>query len=326
MGRSRRAPRGNCCAGSTLSRSLTIHTVIGTAASIAVSMLVWGGLTAAAAQDSSRGILGLGNAVVSGFSGVRSPDAPLPSRVDPIEKTFIDLEGASARVINLDALRGPPQGQLVATPKPFIVTAGQVGQVFSLALDDATPPNIYFAATSTYGLPIVVPDRDGDGRPDRSRRGGPFASFMPGLYGSVTVDGGPGSIWKVDARTGTAVLFANVTLDNVPNSGPALGGLAFDRSSRQLFVADRDTGMIHRFGLDGVDRGRFDHGISGRSAARLSAAPFDPRKRLDLTSPGFDSGNPASWAYAPPPRRVFGLAVRGGRLFYAVAVRPCRVV
>ena len=191
--------------------------------------------------------------------------------------------------------------------------------MFSIALDDATPPNIFLAASSAYGLPIVVPDRDGDGRPDRARRGGANANFMPGLFGPVTVNGGPGSIWKIDGRNGAVALFANVMLDGAPNSGPALGGLAFDPGSRQLFVADRDTGMIHRFGLDGADRGRFDHGTDGLRAAGLPPVPFDPRKRLDLTSPAFDSGNAETWAYAPLQRRVFALAVRSGRLFYGVA-------
>ena len=181
------------------------------------------------------------------------------------------------------------------------------------------PPNIYLAATSAYGLPIVVPDADGDGVPDRSRRGAPNANFMPGLFGPVVANGGPGSIWKIDGRTGAVTLFANVMLDGVPNSGPALGGLAFDPGSRQLFVADRDTGMIHRFMLDGADRGRFDHGTQALAAAGLPPVPFDPRKRLNIESPAFDSGNPATWAYAPPARRVFGLAVRQRPAFYGVA-------
>ena len=288
------------------------------AAAFSIAALVLAGGMTASAQDPS-GILGLGNAVVTGFSGVRAPVPPLPPRVDPLERTFIDLDRPSARVIRLDALLGPPTGQLVAAPKPFSVTAAQVGQVFSIALDDATPPNIFLAASSAYGLPIVVPDRDGDGRPDRARRGGANANFMPGLFGPVTVNGGPGSIWKIDGRNGAVALFANVMLDGAPNSGPALGGLAFDPGSRQLFVADRDTGMIHRFGLDGADRGRFDHGTDGLRAAGLPPVPFDPRKRLELTSPSFDSGNAETWAYAPLQRRVFALAVRSGRLFYGVA-------
>jgi hypothetical protein len=292
---------------------------LGAALSIAVSISVWGGFSSAVAQDSSRAILGLGNAVVTGFSGVRPPPTPLPPNVDPIERTYIDLDRPSARVINIDALLGPPAAQLLVARKPFSVTAAQVGQVFSIALDDATPPNVYLAATSAYGLPIVVPDRDGDGRPDRSRRGAPNANFMPGLFGPVTVNGGPGSIWKIDGRNGAVTLFANVTLDGAANSGAALGGLAFDSASRQLFVADRNTGMIHRFGLDGADRGRFDHGADALRTAGLAQVPFDPRNRLDVTNSAFDSGDPGTWAYAPPARRVFALAVRGDRLFYAVA-------
>ena len=214
---------------------------------------------------------------------------------------------------------GPPQAQLVPAPKPFTATARQLGQVFSLALDDANPPNIYAAASSAYGLPIVVPDTDGDGVPDRSRRGAPNAAFMPGLFGPITLDGGPGSIWKINGSTGAVTLFANVMLGGVPNSGPALGALAFDPASRQMFVADRDTGVIHRFTLDGTERGRFDHGTQALPVAGLPPIGFDPRKRLNIESPAFDSGNPATWAYAPPARRVYGMAVSRGRLYYAVA-------
>src|SRR6266704_1775172 len=43
------------------------------------------------------------------------------------------------------------------------------------------------------------------------------------------------------------------------------------------------------------------------------------RARLNIESPGFDSGNPVTWSYAPVVRRIFGMAVNGGRLYYAVA-------
>jgi hypothetical protein len=77
--------------------------------------------------------------------------------------------------------------------------------------------------------------------------------------------------------------------------------------------------MIHRFTLDGVERGRFDHGTQALTAAGLPPIAFDPRKRLNIESPAFDSGNPATWAYAQPARRVFALAVNRGRFYYAVA-------
>ncbi len=271
-------------------------------------------LPAAGFAQNAPPILPVGDAAVAGFSGttvIGSPPPPEPRRTD---KTYIDLDGPALRVIGLSRMGGPPQAQLVAAPKTFTVTSRQIGQVFSLALDDANPPNIYAAATSAYGLPIVVPDADGDGVPDRSRRGAPNAAFMPGLFGPVIADGGPGSIWKIDRTTGAVTLFANVSLNNVPNSGPALGALAFDPASRQLFVADRDTGMIHRFTLDGVERGRFDHGVQALAALGLPPIAFDPRKRLNIQSPEFDSGNPATWAYAPAARRGFGMAAHRGRL------------
>ena len=71
--------------------------------------------------------------------------------------------GPSARVVDLT--NPGPQGVVSPAPKPFTVTAAQVGQVFGVALDNAPQPNIYLAATSAYGLSIYLPDRV---RPARS--------------------------------------------------------------------------------------------------------------------------------------------------------------
>jgi hypothetical protein len=255
-----------------------------------------------------------GNAVFTGFSGTQPP-LPLPPGA--ADQAMIDLNGPAARIADLQAPGAPPQAQLLTAPKPFTVAAGQVGQVFAVALDNATPPNIYLAATSAYGLPIVVPGPGG--APVRAKQGGPNASFMPGLFGPAAAGGGPGSIWRVDGVTGEVRLFANVTLGGMANSGPALGGLAFDAGSSTLFAADRETGMIHRFDLDGRERGRFDHGTQGRTAAGLPAVPYDPATRLDIGNPQFQSDNPLTFGYAPPGRQIFGLAVQSGRLYYAVA-------
>src|SRR5207302_680780 len=130
----------------------------------------------ASAQD-ARGILAPGNAVVTGFSGTQAPP-PAPN-TDPADLTEIDLAGPSVRIIDLQTMGAPPQAQLVQAPKPFTATAAQLGQVFAVALDDAAAPNIYLAATSAYGLPIVAPGPNGGLA--RSRQGAPNASFMPGL-------------------------------------------------------------------------------------------------------------------------------------------------
>ena len=292
--------------------------VVGLRIFAAAAVVLLGAAGVAFAQGAVSGAIPAnGNAVVTGFSGAQPPNAIAPG-TDPADKTTIDLNGPAARVIDLQAPGAPPQAQLVAAPKPFTVTASQVGQVFAVALDGATPANIYLAATSAYGLPIVAPGAGG-GSPDRAKKGAPNAAFMPGLFGPAALQGRPGSIWRIDGATGQVRLFANVTLDGAPNSGPALGGLDFDPASNALFVADRQTGMIHRFDLSGTERGRYDHGAQGRQAAGLPPVAFDPAKRLDIASPQFDTESPESWGYAAPARQIFGLAVHSGRLYYAVA-------
>lgn len=284
----------------------------------AVTMLVGAGtLFGAAGIDgaSAQGgpaILIDGNAVVTGFSGAGNAGGAAPA-----DRSAIDLNGPAARIVDLQSPGTPPAAQLLTAPKPFTVTAGQVGQVFAVALDNATPPNIYVAATSAYGLPIVV--STADGALMRATAGAPNARFMPGLFGPEALNGGPGSIYRIDGMTGEVTLFANVTLDDVANSGPALGGLAFDPASRTIFVADRETGMIHRFDLSGQEVGGFDHGEQGRSAAGMAPVSYDPATRLDITSPRFRTDNPGTWGYAQDERLVFGLAVQDGRLYYAVA-------
>ena len=142
------------------------------------------------------------------------------------------------RIVDLQTMGGPTQAQLVQAPKPFTATAGQLGQVFAVALDDAAAPNIYVAATSAYGLPIVAPGPNGG--LVRARQGAPVRASCPACSARPISRGGPGSIWRIDGVTGQVSLFANVTLEGASNPGPALGGLAFDKASHLLFVADRE--------------------------------------------------------------------------------------
>lgn len=275
-------------------------------------LMAWLLATAAHAQVLSP-IYTPGDAVVSGFSGAVPPVQIAPG-VDPAELTFIDKDGASLRVVNLRHMGAPPRAEVVGAPKSFTVTAGTIGQVFGVAIDDASPSNIYAAATSVYGLPIVAPGKGGD--IEHIRSGAAGASFMPGLWGN---GGGPGSIWKIDGRSGGVSLFATVMTGSRGNSGAALGGLAYDPDSKSLYVADRETGFIHRIGLDGRQHGLFNHGVAGRVAQGLAPARWTERTGIDVTSPQFDSTGPATWNYAPPERRVFGLAVHQHRLYYAIA-------
>ena len=96
----------------------------------------------------------------------------------------------------------------------------------------------------------------------------------------------PGAIWRIDGETGKPSFLADTGRGGQANSGPGIGGLAFDPASHTLYASDLDTGVIHRFALDSnaVDVGQFDHGITGRPTRGL-APVADDGKRADITEP-----------------------------------------
>lgn len=264
-----------------------------------------------AGAQTAQGIYKPGDAVATGFSDALAPFEIGRGETADSHMT-IDAAGPSLRVIDLRRMGGPPSAQLVPAPKPFTVEAGRIGQVFGLALDDQSPPNIYVAATSAYGLAIVASGADGRAR--RVRTGAPGVSFMAAQWGPGA---GPGSIWKIGAF-GEVSLFANVSNAGRANAGAALGGLAYDGASKSLYVADRESGLIHRLAMNGAALGVYDHGVVGRAAAGFEPVADRP-SGVSITSPDFDTARPESWGFASPERRVFGLAVREGRLYYAIA-------
>ncbi len=285
-----------------------------------VALALAAGLSGPASAQQTQ-IINPGSMAVTGFSGTIIPgfDEGLPPGVDPVDETFIDTERATLRIFDVSALGGPPSGQLVNTPLPFEVLAGQIGQVFALTYDDGvrdgTPsgvPNLYAGATSLHGIRIVTPDADDDGRPERERRGKAGATFMDGQFAEDN-GGSPGAIWKVDGLTGEVSLFTTIE----DNSGPGIGDVAFDKASRQFFASDLDSGLIHRISADGVLIDTFDHGVAGRPARGLDAVADDGAV-TDIQGAAFDSENPDSWGFTQDERRVWGVAVHGGRVYYAV--------
>ncbi len=272
---------------------------------IAGAVVAFGG--AAVAQQG--GIVKSTSAVVTGFSGTTM--RPPPAGATPADATTINPQGPAARVIDLSSLGSG--GQLAGAPKTFTVTAGQVGQVFGIALDDAPNPDIFLAATAAYGLEIGVPDGAGGVR--RIRRGTNGANFVPGQFGQ---GGGPGSIWRVDGTNGSVSLFATIG-----TAGPAaLGGLAFDPRTRQIFAADRATGIVYRLSLSGTMNGTYDHGVEGRFGAGLTAFPRAASSTPNVTTGAFDTESSSTWGLAAPARRVFALTVHDNRLYYSVAQGP----
>lgn len=233
-------------------------------------------------------------------------------------ETVIDMNGTVGSVVDLRNPGQPPQGlHWLNEPQRLGVTAGQVGQVFGVALDDAATPSVYLTATSAFGLHL---DQSG--------------SWMSGLWGP---GGGPGTVWKLDAANNyKPVIFAQIGTNGRLNTGAALGNIAYDRWNKQFYVSDLETGFIHRLALDGgADLEQYDHGQAGRVSffdaitgvqGTLPSVAFDP---ASSANPGScPSGNfaksPECWNFADFRRRVWGLGVRQDkasgnvRLYYAV--------
>jgi len=263
----------------------------------------------------------LGTVVTTGFSGtVLKRPLTRPGQVEPdldaLRYRFLNPNGAVATLLGADGIGFAHNGaELTRAPYDKIL-ARDVGQVFGIAIDNEDFRNLYLGASSAYGLNIVGADVDEDNVPDRLLTGDPGATWMGAQWGN-DVTAGPGSIWRVSGETGQVSLFANVHLDGQENTGPGLGNIAFDGDHDQLFVSDLQTGLIHRFDLFGQEQGLFDHG-----AGLQTPVEFDPAGVMDITSPRFDGEDPDSWGFAAPARRVWGMAVHGGRLFYAVAEGP----
>lgn len=288
----------------------TLRVKLVAAPALIAGLLLAGSFSAMA--QSAPSLMAPGDAVVTGFSGATA--------ADNAEKRFIDLEGPSMQILTASGVRPVSDTEGGNPLAKFQVRAGQVGQVFGITLDDNTAdgqraPNIYLTATSLFGIQIVATGEDGE--PARTTKGGPNASFMDGQFGLIE-GAGPGTIYRVDGVSGEVTVFANVTLDGKANSGPGLGNIVFDPKSRQFFVTDLDTGMIHRIDAEGVPVDSFDHGVTGRTAAGLEPVEHDASARMNINDPAFNSEDPATWGLAAPDRRVIGVAVRDGRLYYSV--------
>ncbi len=252
-----------------------------------------------------------GEAFLTRFSGVSAGAAG----------AAINPSGTVGSIVDIRSPGRPPQGEhWVDEPQHRPVTAAEVGQVFGVVLDGASPPNIYLSATSAFGLHTV--------------QGG---QWMPGMWGP---GGGPGTIWRIDAAGGRAQPFADVRLNGRSNSGASLGNMAYDKTISMIYVSDMETGMIHRIdATSGVDLGYWDHGTAGRArftdvesgqSSSLPPIAFDPASRAkmsDCAAGPFDK-TPACWNLAPSGRRIWGVGVRVApgstdrRLYYAVWSGP----
>jgi len=150
-----------------------------------------------------------------------------------------------------------------------------LGEVFGITLDGATPPNIYVTATTIYG--------------DFVDGGGSDIGFGPGGTG--------GEVYRLNGITGDISLCVQL-----PNTGAALGNIAYDENHDQFYVSNLDDGLIYRVDVGGCNViDTFDHGIDGRPNESLATIPDAPASE-----------------FTPFGRRVWGVEEYRGRLYYAV--------
>lgn len=178
--------------------------------------------------------------------------------------SFFNVSGGPDFVIGVIDMRDPPANLAGQNWQPPMYhgpndswTAQNLGQLFGVCLDEEG--NIYATATTSYG---------------------------PANLGSPEVGpAGRGGVYKLDGRTGEISIFARL-----PNTGPALGNICYDREHRQFFVTNFEDGKIYRLSPAGTVLSTFDF-----------YAPDDG-------APGI----------TPLGERAWGVAVYANRLYYGV--------
>lgn len=153
-------------------------------------------------------------------------------------------------------------------------TAANLGEVFGITVDDATPPNIYVTATDCYNTVS--------------------SNALP------SGPGGRGGVYKLNGTTG-AITWSS--LPNHPVVGPGHGNVCFRRAasgSGFLYVSDLENGLIYRLNTSLANMGTpFDHGVQGRLAQGLS--PQIP----DLGTPGLTQFGRRIWGLKTFRNRLF---------------------
>ncbi len=135
-------------------------------------------------------------------------------------------------------------------------SAEQMGCIFGIAVDGEG--NTYTAANGLWE-PVYSPSNYGD----------PWLIY--GNIGRAGSDelGASGTIYKVDALTGVATVFARVPQVSDPNlpidpvvgtvrGGPGIGNISVDVVSGNLFATSLDDGRIYQYDPAGVLLGTFD--------------------------------------------------------------------
>jgi hypothetical protein len=186
--------------------------------------------------------------------------------------------------------------------------AANLGQVFGVCLDNASPPNIYVAATTAYGDYTSLPH--------------PLGGFGPGGFAGVyRLDGTTGNITSLTITGGGG------GANEIPNTGSALGNICYDGDHNQLFVTNFEDGKIYRLSTAGTILSTFDPFAAddnfpgfAKLGERLWAVQYNaPEGRLYFSVWLRDDGRPGTaWnpaagpAPANPNNSIWSVAIDAG--------------
>lgn len=183
-----------------------------------------------------------GEAYISCFPGVANQGQPTAK---------IDLTQPAGGIVDMRNPAIPPTTTNWSAPKRKPVTARQVGLIFGIAIDRASPPNVppnvYVANSAAFGMHIV------DSNGNTIATGAPGARWMDGQFGALSVSAlkpqGEPAIYIINSTTGTPTRFGTLT-----NDGPGFGDIAFNRytTPQNFYVSDLSNGKIYRLDSTGA--------------------------------------------------------------------------
>lgn len=130
-------------------------------------------------------------------------------------------------------------------------------------------------------------------------QGNMYVTATSAYWSDVYGPAGSGGVYKVDGITGNVTTFAS--LPNAGAGSPALGNITFNPTTSRFYISNMDDGLIYELDNSGSVLNTYDHGTTGRTSATLSAIPDDP-----------------SVGFTQKGRRIWGLEIYNGRLYYAV--------
>ena len=144
---------------------------------------------------------------------------------------------------------------------------------------------------------------------------------MEGQFGALS-SSSPSAIYKIDGATGAVTYIADTAFSGVSNTGPGIGGLAYDRRAK-LSMPPTSIPVSSTVSASTKSLPISASSTTASPVAALRACMRWPMTVNTWISPAALSGRRSRYlGLHPAGRRIDALAIHDGRLYYAVADGP----